>query len=108
MIVKKFLPATLETIQIVNETPEIHAKKSVQMHTLAQSLASQLAISVEKGGNKDFFGHCFRYVNSYIGQITKTGDDVTIDDFAGNKFTKYVNNNGLLPTANDEEMQRKA
>ena len=59
MIVKKFLPATLENIQIVNETPEFHAKKSVQMHTLAQSLASQLAISVEKGGNKDFFGHCF-------------------------------------------------
>ena len=47
-------------------------------------------------------------MNSYIGQITKTGDYVTIEDFAADNFKKYVNNNGLLSTANDEELQRKA
>ncbi len=108
LVVKKFLPETLDLIHSLNETPEIHARKSVQMHILAKSLACQLAIAVEKKATKELFGHCFRYVNAYLGQIQSTSEFITIEEFAGDRFTKYVNNSGTLSSQNSIEMQRKA
>lgn len=42
LVIKHYLPETLKVIQSVNETTEIHARKSVQMIALAGNLASQL------------------------------------------------------------------
>ncbi len=54
------------------------------------------------------FGRTFRYEDSYLGRISTTRKVVTIDEVAGENLTKYVNNNGLLASGNDVEMQQKA
>ncbi len=47
LIVKHYLPETLTAIQSLNETTEIHARKSVQMMALAGNLVSQLSKDVD-------------------------------------------------------------
>ena len=108
LIIKHYLPETLKTIQSVNETTEIHARKSVQMMALAGNLASQLSKVVDTQMKQYHFGKTFRYVDAYLGRIPTTNEIVTIEEFAGENFTKYVNNNGLLASGNDVEMQQKA
>ena len=63
-VVKCFLPKTIELIATVNETQEDHAHKSIQMQALADNFASQ----VEKDGNKNVYGKCFRYVDAFSGE----------------------------------------
>jgi len=47
-VIKNYLKSASEVIKATKETEESHKKKSVQMHYLAQNLASQLKEQIEK------------------------------------------------------------
>ncbi len=78
------------------------------MMALAGNLASQLSKDVDTQMKQYQFGKTFRYIDAYLGRISKFSEIVRIEEFAGENFTKYVNNNGLLASGNDAEMQQKA
>ena len=59
LVIKYYLPETLEAIQSLKETPEIHARKSVQMMALAGNLSSQRRKSLYTQIKKDTFGTTF-------------------------------------------------
>ena len=102
------MPKTIELIATVNETQEDHARKSIQMQALADNFASQIASKVEKDGNKNVYGKCFRYVDAFLGKILSTNEIVTIEQFASGTFQKYVNSDGSLSRNSDTEKQGKA
>ena len=107
-VVKRFLPKTIELIATVNETQDDHARKSIQMQALADNFASQIASKVDKDGNKNVYGKCFRYVDAFLGKILSTNEIVTVEEFASGTFQKYVNNDGSLSRNSDTEKQGKA
>ena len=55
-IVKRLLPETVELIGEVKETPEEQAHKSVQMQSLANNFAQQVAEKVAEDGNSNIYG----------------------------------------------------
>ena len=81
-------PNTIELIATVNETQEDHARKSIQMQALADNFALQIASKVEKDGNKNVYGKCFRYVDAFLGKIMSTNEIVTIEQFAYGTFQR--------------------
>ena len=59
-VVKYFLPGTKDIITQLGETEMDHARKSVQMHSLAKHFAEQISAKVQKDGNEEVFGKAFR------------------------------------------------
>ena len=78
------------------------------MQALANNVAEQIAVKVERDGKKDVFGKPFRYVDAFLGKIQSTNEVVTIEQFASGTFQKYVNNDASLSHNKDIEKQRKA
>ena len=107
-IVKRLLPETVELIGEVKETPEEQARKSVQMQSLANNFAEQVAAKVAKDGNSDIYGQTFTYVDAFLGKVQSTDEIITIEQYASGTFRKYVNNNGSLSRNQDIEKQGKA
>ena len=58
-VVKKFLPKTLEAVQLLDQTPEEHARRVVQMHCLARYFAQQFAERNAKEAATIRFGKSF-------------------------------------------------
>ena len=79
-VVKKFLPKTLEAVQPLDQTPEEHARRVVQMHCLARYFAQQFAERIAKEAATIRFGKSFVFQKVYLG-VTDSGKVVTIEEF---------------------------
>ena len=53
------------------------------------------------------FGEPLRYNKIFFG-VTDDKGDVTVEEFVGGNFVKYINNNGLLTVPVDDEVGQKA
>ena len=106
-VVKKFLPETLDTLKALNQTPEEHAKRVVQMHHLARYLTQQLVERIQKEDVAEEFGQHFQFKKVFLG-VMDTGDCVTIEEFIEGTFVKYINNTGLRCVNNSNSMGQKA
>ena len=58
--------------------------------------------------NHYFKKFCFRYVDAYLGIVKDTKQVVTIEEFATGSFQKYVNNDGVICTSKNDDLQKKA
>ena len=58
--------------------------------------------------NHYFKKFCFRYVDVYLGIVKDTKQVVTIEEFATGSFQKYVNNDGVICTSKNYDLQKKA
>ena len=101
-VLKKYSDKALNDMELLGVEEEDHARKQVQMHTLAQNVANQMTKYVDKE-----FGQAFSYDNIYLGKIKSTENAnrgfVTIEKYIEGSFIKYVNNNGNV-TANKEDV----
>jgi hypothetical protein len=92
-VLKKYKEKALEDMKLLNLREEEHARKQVQMHTLAQNIAIQMQRNVP-----ETFGETFSYDSMLFGKIKDDNDDdasfVTIERYLEGSFTKYVNNTG--------------
>ena len=77
-VVKKYTNNTLESLDELKETPEAHARKSVQMHLLAKHFADQLKQSLK---SKNYAGDVFAYNKVSFGTIVNTKEVITIEQF---------------------------
>ena len=93
-------------------TEEEHARKQVQMHNLAKSIAEQMARKLGKT-----YGEIFSYNSAFLGKMLNDTDGsseiVTIEKFIeGSPFVKYMNNTGdidcELPTTAVEKAEAQA
>ena len=105
-VLKRYLSEAVEGITNTGVSVKDHTKKAVQMHLLARNLASQLAkcLTPEAALN---FGQTLQYRNVYYGE-TKDNECVTIEEFIDGKFTKYLNNNGMLCVDPSDAVGQKA
>ncbi|XP_078491805.1 uncharacterized protein LOC144747582 [Ciona intestinalis] len=96
-VLKQYLPETLDTLNEINQTPEGHTRKIVQMHMLAANFTSQLAKAVQNL-TKGKFGYIPTYTKIYFGKITDGEEDtfVTLEEYIHGKFTKYTSNDGTV------------
>ena len=85
-LIKKFNETAIQTITIgFKQTLEEHARKVVQMSSLAAHFALKLGeINVPK----------FKYVDTLYGRITDSDEYVTIEQEINGHFEKYLNNDG--------------
>ena len=104
-IIKKYLPSTYKDLNVIGESPENHAKKSVQMHVLAKNFADQLRMLLL---SKEFKGDLFSYNKASYGVVLKSGETVTIEDYIDGSFTKYINNDGTILENSDENALQMA
>ena len=91
-VLKKYKQNALKDMESLNLTEEEHARKQVQMHTLAQNVTTQMQRNVP-----ETFGETFSYDSMLFGKITEHNGDarfVTIERYLEGSFTKYVNNTG--------------
>jgi hypothetical protein len=106
-VLKKYSDKALEDMQTLGVEEEDHARKQVQMHTLAQNIANQMTKYVDKE-----FGEAFSYDNIYLGEIKPTSNAnrgfVTIEKYIEGEFTKYVNNNGHVTADKKDVKTQKA
>ena len=104
-VVKRFKESAIDTINTLNQTPEQQSKKVVQMHSLAQHLAKKLAAEVAESST---FGPVFTYNDIYLGKITSESSEefVTIEQFIGGEFIKYLNNSAECDVDADEMTQK--
>ena len=107
-VVKYYLPDTIDMISQVNDTVEGHARKSIQMHTLAKNFADQIIVELKKAGKEKEFGQPFRFVEAFLGIINSTNESVTVEEFTEGQFVKYINNNGSIVNVPQSELQEKA
>ena len=93
-------------------TEEEHARKQIQMHNLAKSIAEQMARKLGKT-----YGEIFSYNSAFLGKMLNDTDGsseiVTIEKFIeGSPFVKYMNNTGdidrELPTTAVEKAEALA
>ena len=109
---KKYNDKAKEELLCIGISEEEHARKQVQMHNLAKSIAKQMA---RKLANKS--GEMFSYNTAFLGKMHCEADGsleiVTIEKFIdGSPFVKYMNNTGdidrELPTAAVEKAEALA
>ena len=87
-------------------TEEEHARKQVQMHKLAKSIAEQMARKLGKT-----YGEIFSYNSAFLGKMLNDTDGsseiVTIEKFIeGSPFVKYIDRE--LPTTAVEKAEALA
>jgi len=90
-VVKRFLSEVTDRIIQRFNSLEEHARKSVQMHSLARHMAQK------KRAVPEDFGETFRYTKLYFGRCEFDGEicDVTVEKFLeGENFIKFINNDG--------------
>ena len=101
-VLKRYSEKAMNDMKDVAVEEEDHARKQVQMHTLAQNIANQMTKYIDKE-----FGEPFSYDDMYLGKIMSTDNAeqgfVTIEKYIEGKFIKYVNNNGNV-TANMKDV----
>jgi hypothetical protein len=105
-VVKEYKPCALEVIAETQQTVEAHTKKVVQMHSLAQNIASQCKAKIEEDGLLQSFGDTLQYGNIYLG---KRGESfVNVEEYVEGKFEKYINNDGTMCKCNNNIISEKA
>jgi hypothetical protein len=88
-VIKKYNAKARNTIVVTLEsTTEAHARKQVQMHTVARHLGRKFATQTPES-----FGKSFSYNTAYYAVCD--GTPVTVEEFVPGEFTKYINNDGL-------------
>eukprot|EP00112_Aurelia_sp_Birch-Aquarium-sp1_P010918 Seg2308.6 transcript_id=Seg2308.6/GoldUCD/mRNA.D3Y31 product="Transient receptor potential cation channel subfamily M member 6" protein_id=Seg2308.6/GoldUCD/D3Y31 len=104
-VVKKYKAETLTSIEELGQTPELQAKRCVQMNCLAQHFAAKFEHNVRE--NKlDDFGKTFKYNDVYLCQLPSQ-EYVTIEKFIYGTFEKHINNTGAISSA-ETVIARKA
>ena len=73
---------------------EDHTRKTVQMHLVAKSFASQLEQRIAQG-NSGTFGEVLKYRHIHYG-VTEENEHVTVEEYIDGEFVKYINNTGLV------------
>ncbi|XP_057305451.1 uncharacterized protein LOC130642353 [Hydractinia symbiolongicarpus] len=102
-VVKKYFQKTFDELELVGDTPEENAKKSAQMHSLAQNFVLQLKMLLQ---SKEYKGNCLSYNN--VSYKTLNNEPVTIEEFIGGDFVKYFNNDGTICQNHDVKAQTMA
>ena len=98
-VLKKYKENALEDMKSLNLSEEEQARKQVQMHTLAQNIASPMQRNVP-----ETFGETFSYDSMLFGKITEDDGNacfVTIERYLDGSFTKYVNNTGEVSSTSN-------
>ena len=103
-VIKQYLPSTLEIIKRLDQTPESHTKRAIQMNALAKNFAEQMAKRVEDVCKADF-GRVPFYHEIFFGKLD--GNCVSVEPFIEGEFCKYINNTGVI-TGNITEISKKA
>lgn len=98
-VIKRYIEKAKDQILNLGLTLEEHTKKTVQMHLLARNFAKQLKNNVK---DEKEFGEALRYHNIFLGE-TSDGDFVTVEEFIDGEFKKYLNNNGKVPKAIEDD-----
>ena len=108
LVVKKFLPSSLEAIDQINnavgvsESAETFAKRAIQAHLLAKNFADQFRASLSTD-LKASFGKTFAYGKAMLGELD-SGDIIMMEDFVPGEFSKYINNDGIpVPPSDDSK-----
>ncbi|CAM1323178.1 Uncharacterised protein g8313 [Pycnogonum litorale] len=91
-VVKKYTEKGRRAVEDTNETFEMHTRKCVQMHILAENIAMQLAKKVKSKLN--LFGKPIKYIDIFMGE--HNGEFITLEEFIPGNFEKYVNNDGTV------------
>ena len=97
--IKKFNAAAKEYFASVRETgnfgyaEEDQAKKTVQMHSLAQ----YLALKYERKSKREY-GECFNYKRLFQAFFEENGQKrhIAIEEYLEGEFNKSVNNDGEI------------
>ena len=107
-VIKKYLLTAVSTIEATNLTVVDHNKRVVQMHMLARNFGLQLKEEIMKDPAKTMaYGEHMRYRKIFLGE-TEEGESVTVEEFVGGSFVKYINNTGLLCVPEDDHFGQKA
>ena len=92
-VFKRYLESSLIDLNQFQETPECHARKSIQMHSLAANFALQLKDLLIANG---FKGEALYYNKASFGKLCSSGEVVTVEEFVEGNFFKCVNNDGSI------------
>ena len=92
-VVKRYLESSLTDLNQFQETPECHARKSIQMHSLAANFALQLKDLLMANG---FKGEPLLYNKASFGKLCSSSEVVTVEEFVEGNFFKCVNNDGSI------------
>ena len=76
------------------------------MHQLAKNFALQIEKKVT-GDIAKSFGRVMRYRDIYFGKM-KDGEVVSVEELVSGEFSKYINNDGLPCSEQDEDLVQKA
>ena len=87
-VIKKYTSETIQTLGDLKETPENHARKSVQMHMLAKNLSDLCNYRLRALGVTD---KLLSYENIALEKMQLLDEVVTIELFKEGEFTKYIN-----------------
>ena len=82
----------------LNLTVEAHTRKQVQMHSAARRIAQAFAHK-----SPAEFGKLSHYKNIYFSKLEETDTPVTVEEFIQENFCKYINNNGQIAEATEEQ-----
>ena len=105
-VLKRYKEESVNGMKELGIKEEEHARKQVQMHALAQNIASQMTKNIPEE-----FGETFTYDCMHFGKIKhddETEHFVTIERYMEGEFTKYINNNGDTTSTTEDTVTKKA
>ena len=101
--IKKYIPKAVKNMEDLGMTLEDHARKQVQLHSAARSIAQICAKTAPPE-----FGETFQNGKVYFGFLNVP---VTVEEFIDGQFAKYINSDGkckALPLNNMKCVYQKA
>jgi len=104
-VIKKYKTDTLECIKQLGQTPELQAKRCVQMNCLAQHFAAMFERSVQEN-ELNSFGSTFKYNEVFMCELPSK-EFATIEKYIHGNFEKHINNTGTV-TGNQAIISQKA
>ena len=105
-VVKRYIQASFNIINAINQTIEQPTKKVIQMHMLARNFAAQLEQKLRNEDNLELYGETLRYKKIYLGK-EEDGSVVSVEEYIDGKFAKYLNNNGEICGDESHLVQRQ-
>ena len=96
-VVKRYKEQAIKNLDHLNLGHEEHARKQVQMHTVARNLAQRL----EKNAPEEF-GETFKYGKVFFSLFK--GEPITLEEYVAGDFIKYVNNDGNCGAPENEDL----
>ena len=90
-VLKKFKSETWTKVsKVYCMTLEEHTRKQIQMHMAAKAIADRFFKKIDLTKREDWFS----YNDAFF--ATLNGEPVTVEPFVAGKFTKYINNDGVI------------